>query len=98
MQEEVIGLEEEEEIKHTVTKVEKVQKLLAHISGPLRADNADGFYIMLKVMNKYGVKSTRELAGSLLAKLESVDSSKAIARSDLNIKHDKKMLHIKIYI
>jgi len=89
VQEEIIGLDEEEEIKHTVTKVEKAQKLLSHISGPLRAENADGFYILLNIMKKYGVKATRELSRSLFAKLESADTSKAIACSDLNTKHGK---------
>jgi len=90
VQEDIIGLDEEEEIKHTVTKVNKVQKLLSHISGPLRAENADGFYILLNIMKKYGVKATKELSKSLLAKLESADTSKAIACSDLKTKHGKK--------
>lgn len=93
MQEEVIGFDEEQEISCTVAPVKKVQKLLSHISGPLRADNADGFYILLNVMKKYGIKATRELAVLLLAKLESTDSNEmTIACSDLTIKQGRKFI------
>ena len=51
-----------EKINAIVTSTEKVQKLMVHISGPLEAGNTKVFYIMLRIMEKYGHLATQQLA------------------------------------
>ena len=71
----IINIDDEEEIKSVVIASEKVRKLLLHISGPLRANNTEGFYIMLDIMKEHGMRATQQLAYLLLTELESSDSS-----------------------
>ena len=54
-----------EEINVLSTKKLKVEKLTVHISGPLRAGNTDMFYIMLRIMEKYGHQATQQLASQI---------------------------------
>ena len=42
------------EIRNVATKSEKVSKLLLNISGPLKAGDKHGFYILLKIMKDHG--------------------------------------------
>lgn len=60
--EEIITINEEEKIKNHITKSDKVRMLLLRISGPLQAGNKTGFYVMLKIMKKYGTRATQDLA------------------------------------
>ena len=52
VEENVIKIEDLEEMNAVVPSMKKlkVQKLMTHISGPLRAGNTDVFYIMLRNM------------------------------------------------
>jgi len=43
-----------------------VQKLLRHISGPLKAGHTRGFYSMLKIMEVYGTHATQQLASQII--------------------------------
>ena len=61
----VIKHEDLDEINATVILAKKVQKLMTHISGPLRAGNTEGFYIMLRIMKKYGHQATQQLADNM---------------------------------
>jgi len=60
--EEIITINEEERIKNCSTKSDKVRMLLLIISGPLQTGDKYGFYVMLKIMKKYGTKATQSLA------------------------------------
>lgn len=61
--ERIIAADEAEEIKSSaLIKSEKVKKFLTNISGPLRAGDNSGFYVMLKIMNTHGTKATQNLA------------------------------------
>lgn len=60
--EKIITISEEDEIKSFSVKSEKVRKLLLNISGPLKAGNTNGFYVMLKIMKEFGTKATQDLA------------------------------------
>ena len=71
--ENIITLNEEEVIKSSTTKSEKVRKLLLNISGPLKAGDANGFYVMLKIMKDRGTKATQNLATLLTARINSID-------------------------
>lgn len=59
--EEIITINEKEEMNNCI-RTEKVEKLLAVIAGPLQTGYKKGFYVMLKVMKKYGTKATQYLA------------------------------------
>ena len=52
-------------INALVTTSEKVQKLLTHIAGPLRAGSTKGFNVMLRIMEEYGLDATKQLAGQI---------------------------------
>ena len=54
----IINMDDEEEIKNVVVASEKVRKLLLHISGPLKANNTEGFYVMLNIMKEHGMRAT----------------------------------------
>ena len=62
VQKRVITTDNLEEINAIVTSARKVQKLMVHISGPLRAGNTEVFYIMLRIMEEYGHHATQQLA------------------------------------
>jgi len=59
----------------SLTRLGKVKKLLSHISGPLKANNAAGFYTLLSIMEEHGTQATRELA-STMRSLVTTDLSK----------------------
>jgi len=59
----------------SLTRLGKVKKLLSHISGPLKANNAAGFYALLSIMEEHGTLATRELA-SKMRSLVAADLSK----------------------
>jgi len=63
--ENIISMGDLQEINATVRSTSKVQKLLAHISGPLRAGNTDVFYTMLRIMEEYGHHATQQLADQI---------------------------------
>ena len=67
VQKRVIKTDDLEEINAIIpsTKKLKVQKLMIHISGPLRAGDTDAFYIMLKIMEEYGHQATQQLADQI---------------------------------
>ena len=67
VQEKVITTNDLEEVNVTTpsTKKLKVQKLMTHISGPLRAGNTEVFYIMLRIMEEYGHHATQQLADQI---------------------------------
>lgn len=46
------------DVKHS----DKVHYLLSKIEGPLKSGNLSGFYVMLDIMESYGVQATKELA------------------------------------
>ena len=67
VEENVIKFEDLEEINTiaTSTKKLKVQRLMVHISGPLRAGNTEVFYIMLRIMEEHGHYATKQLANQI---------------------------------
>ena len=67
VQEGVITNNDLEEISAIVpsTKKQKVQKLMIHASGPLKAGNTEVFYIMLRIMEEHGHHATRHLADKI---------------------------------
>ena len=65
VQHRVITVNDLEEISATASSRRKVQKLLIHISGPLRAGNIEVFYTMLRIMEKYGHLATQQLANQI---------------------------------
>ncbi|XP_065918394.1 NACHT, LRR and PYD domains-containing protein 12-like isoform X2 [Dysidea avara] len=73
--EKIITLNEEEEIKSSATKSDKVQKLLLNISDLLKAGNNNGFYIMLKIMKDRGTKATQNLATLLSSRITTKDET-----------------------
>ena len=66
----IITITEEEEIKFSTSKSEKVRKVLLHIVGPLKAGNVLPFNTMLEIMKNYGVNATRLLAEDMLKDLK----------------------------
>ena len=85
--EKIIKSDDEEEISALTTSSQKVQKLLRHISGPLKAGHTRGFYTMLKIMEIYGTQATQELASQMNNSLSSsgiltdhFDSGKCVCR------------------
>jgi len=68
--ERIIAANEAEEItSSTLIKSEKVKKLLINVSGPLRAGDKNGFYVMLKIMKTCGIKATQNLANHILGRV-----------------------------
>ena len=67
VQEKVMTTNDLEEISTIIpsTKKHKVEKLLTHISGPLRAGNTKVFNIMLRIMEEYGHQATKQLADQI---------------------------------
>ena len=65
MVEKIITIEEEEKIKACTMKSDKVRMLLLNISGPLKAGDNDGFYVMLKIMKCFGTRATQNLAAHI---------------------------------
>ena len=63
--ENIIKHEDLEEINALVLPAKKVQKLLTHISGPLRAGSTEGFHIMLRIMGQHGHQATQQLASQI---------------------------------
>ena len=61
VEENVIGTDDLAEIKAATNK-SRVEKLLTYISGPLKGGNAQGFYIMLSVMENHGNQATQQLS------------------------------------
>ena len=67
VQEKLMTLNDLEEVVAIIpsTKKHKVQKLLTHISLPLRAGNTEVFYIFLRIMEEYGHQATKQLADQM---------------------------------
>ena len=65
VQEKVINFNDLDEINTQEIKRPKVQKLMTHISGPLRAGNTEVFYTMLRIMEEYGHRATQQLADQI---------------------------------
>ena len=68
----VISTNDLEEISTIVPSTKKVQKLLMHISGPLKAGNTEMFYTMLRVMEEYGLQATNQLADQIKQSLSEI--------------------------
>ena len=62
VQENIINPNDVEEINAITATPKKVEKLLLHISGPLRAGDTKGLYTMLTIMKEHGNQSTHDLA------------------------------------
>ena len=75
VQHRVITSNDLEEISATVPLRRKVQKLLMHISGPLRAGNTEVFYTMLRIMEECGHQATRQLADQIRKSFSATDKS-----------------------
>lgn len=58
----IITITNQTEIKREIATLNKVTKLLPHISGPLEAGDSKGFQIMLTIMKKHGLQPTKDLA------------------------------------
>ena len=67
--ENVIKFEDLDDINTVVISNKKVQRLMTHISGPLRAGNTEGFYIMLRIMEEHGHHATQQLADQIRSSL-----------------------------
>ena len=72
VQENIIITNDLEEINGITTTCDKVKKLLLHISGPLTAKDAKGFYTMLTIMKEHGNQSTKDLAVRMSHEVTSV--------------------------
>ena len=62
VEEDVIKFGDLEEINAIVPSTKKVQKLMVHISGPLRAGNTEVLNIMLRILEQHGHHATQQLA------------------------------------
>ena len=73
----VISTNDLEEISAIVpsTKKQKVQKLMIHISGPLKAGNTEVLYTMLRIMEEHGHHATRHLADQIRKSLTATNES-----------------------
>ena len=69
----IININDLEEIKANAPSIRKVEKLMRHISGPLEAGNTEVFYIMLRIMKKYGHQATQKLADQIRKSLPTTD-------------------------
>ena len=72
----IITVNDLEEIGATVPSTKKVQKLLMHISGPLKAGNTEVFYTMLRIMEENGLKVTNQLADQIRKSLPATDENR----------------------
>ena len=66
VQKDIISTSDLEEINAIVTTTKQVEKLLSHISGPLRAGDTKGFHMMLTIMKKHGNQTTKDLAVKIM--------------------------------
>ena len=62
VQEKIISADDCEDINNAVKLREKIQKLMIHILHLLECGDTEGFYIMLKIMEKHGNPDTKKLA------------------------------------
>ena len=69
VQKRVITTDNLEEINAIATSTKKVQKLMVHISGPLKGGNTKVFHIMLGIMEEYGHLATQQLAEEMRTSL-----------------------------
>ena len=58
----IINPNDVEEINKITPTPKKVEKLLLHISGPLKDGDTKGFRTMLTIMKEHGYQSTHDLA------------------------------------
>ena len=58
----IINPNDVEEINTIIPTPKKVEKLLLHISGPLKDGDTKGFRTMLTIMKEHGNESTQNLA------------------------------------
>ena len=76
VQQRVISTNDLEELNSIVPSTKKVQKLLMHISGPLKAGNSEVFYTMLRIMEEYGLQATSQLADQIRRSLPTTDEGR----------------------
>ena len=76
VQENIISTSDKEEINALNTSSEKVEKLLSHISGPLKAGDARGFHTMLNIMKEHGSQSTKDLVVKMNSEIISSNSER----------------------
>ena len=76
VQQRVISTNDLEELNSIVPSTKKVQKLLMHISGPLKAGNTEVFYTMLRIMEEYGLQATNQLADQIRRSLPTTDEGR----------------------
>ena len=76
VQQRVISTNDLEELNSIVPSTKKVQKLLMHISGPLKAGSSEVFYTMLRIMEEYGHHATRCLADQIKRSILETDKSR----------------------
>ena len=70
VEENVISVEDQSGINSKVKELEKVTKLLQHISGPLESGDSKGLYTLLTIMDKHGTQATKDLANKLWGSLK----------------------------
>ena len=70
VEEKIFTAEEEREISASIEESEQLRVLLLKISDALKADNARGFYVMLKIMKEHGSKRTETLADHIMSRLK----------------------------
>ena len=63
--EHIISIDFKEEIKDISSTRKKVEKLLDHMAGPVKAGYTDTLLVFLKIMKKQHRQSTRQLANEL---------------------------------
>ena len=69
----IIHVDDLEKISAKPRTADRVEKLLLHISGSLKAGNMESFYIMLSIMKDHGAQATRELASTMMRSLVTAD-------------------------
>ena len=74
VQNSIITTDDVEEINVLATTSKKVEKLLSHISGPLKAGDAKGFHTMLTIMKDHGNQSTKDLAVKMSLEVTSANN------------------------
>ena len=70
VEEKIFTAEEAKEITASIEASEQLQVMLLKISDALKADNARGFYVMLKIMKEHGNKRTETLADHIMNRLK----------------------------
>lgn len=83
VQERIITIDEDENIRDITAKAEKVKQLLLHISGPLITGDNYGFYTMLSIFKNYGVKASQNLAKRIELELKSTVTTDLHSREQL---------------